>query len=81
MRDFLAERDPSHNPHFQRCWVDDPIGPPDFQHGLPHGPGEQAQAGESLRLKIAAEVRNWRRSRHQAGVLKSQAGIRAWRAA
>ena len=32
MRDFLAERDPSRNPHFQRRWVDDPLGLPGFQH-------------------------------------------------
>ena len=32
MRDFLAERDPSRNPQFQRRWVDDPLGLPDFQH-------------------------------------------------
>jgi len=32
MRDFIAERDPSRNPHFQRRWVDDPLGLPDFQH-------------------------------------------------
>ena len=32
MRDFLAERDPNRNPQFQRRWVDDPLGLPDFQH-------------------------------------------------
>ncbi len=32
MRDFLAERDPSHNAQFQRRWVDDPLRLPDFQH-------------------------------------------------
>ncbi len=32
MRDFPAERDPSRNPQFQRRWVDDPLGLPDFQH-------------------------------------------------
>ena len=32
MRDFLAERDPSRNPQFQRRWADDPLRLPDFQH-------------------------------------------------
>ena len=32
MRDFLAERDTSRNPQFQRRWVDDPLGLPGFQH-------------------------------------------------
>ena len=32
MRDFLAERDPSRNSQFQRRWVDDPLGLPDFEH-------------------------------------------------
>ncbi len=32
MRDFLAERDPSRNPAFQRHWVDDPLDLPGFEH-------------------------------------------------
>ncbi len=32
MRDFIAERDPSRNPQFQRRWADDPLSLPDFQH-------------------------------------------------
>ena len=83
MRDFLAERDPSHNPHFQRRWVDDPLGLPDFQHAQPLGPGEQARLVEMFRLALAAaqEWRSARRSRQQAGALTSRSGLRAWRAA
>ncbi len=32
MRDFIAERDPSRNPHFRRRWADDPLTLSDFQH-------------------------------------------------
>ena len=32
MRNHAAERDPGRNPQFQRYWVDDPLGLPDFQH-------------------------------------------------
>ncbi len=31
-RDYALQGDPSHNPQFQRRWVDDPLGLPDFQH-------------------------------------------------
>ena len=31
-QNFALQGDPSHNPHFQRRWVDDPLRLPDFQH-------------------------------------------------
>ncbi len=31
-RNYALQGDPSHNPQFQRRWVDDPLGLPDFQH-------------------------------------------------
>ncbi len=31
-RDHAVMADPSRNPQFQRRWVDDPLGLPDFQH-------------------------------------------------
>ena len=31
-RDHAAMADPVRNPQFQRRWVDDPLGLPDFQH-------------------------------------------------
>ena len=31
-RDYATQGDPSRNPQFQRRWVDDPLGLPDFQH-------------------------------------------------
>ena len=31
-RDHAAMADPDRNPQFQRRWVDDPLGLPDFQH-------------------------------------------------
>ncbi len=31
-RNYAIQGDPSHNPQFQRRWVDDPLGLPDFQH-------------------------------------------------
>ena len=58
---------------------------PPLHHGShPIGPGEQARVVEIFRLEVEAEALAWRvarRNRQQAGVLKSQAGIRAWRAA
>ncbi len=31
-RNYPLQGDPSHNPQFQRRWVDDPLDLPDFQH-------------------------------------------------
>ena len=31
-RNYPLQGDPSHNPQFQRRWVDDPLGLPDIQH-------------------------------------------------
>ena len=31
-RNYPLQGDPSRNPHFQRRWVDDPLGLPGFQH-------------------------------------------------
>ena len=31
-RNHWLQNDPNYNPHFQRRWVDDPLGLSDFQH-------------------------------------------------
>ncbi len=83
MRDFLAERDPSRNPQFQRRWVDDPLRLPDFQHlGREVAPRVAEGAGRraiARWLDTAAQAQGAAASKafEQADAIRQRLGL-AW---
>ena len=83
MRDFIAERDPSRNPHFRRRWVDDPLRLPDFQHLgreiAPHVVENVARhaIGRWLDKASEAQARQAAEAFRQADAIRRKMGL-AW---
>ena len=81
MRDFLAERDPSRNPQFQRHWADDPLSLPDFQHlsreVAPHVVESAARHAIAGWLDKAAQTHNEQATKafQQANAIRQTLGL------